>query len=76
MCGIFGSINKNALQDTYTGLSRLEYRGYDSFGYAAITNNQINVVKRLGSVDKSAFDRSLGYQYDAAIGHVRWATNG
>ena len=76
MCGIFGSINTNALQDTYTGLSRLEYRGYDSFGYAAITGGQINVVKRLGPIDKSAFDRSLGYQYDAAIGHVRWATNG
>ena len=76
MCGIFGSINTNAVQDTYTGLSRLEYRGYDSFGYAAITEGRINVVKRLGPIDKSAFDRSLGYQYDAAIGHVRWATNG
>ena len=72
MCGIFGSININALQDTYTGLSRLEYRGYDSFGYAALKDGQVNVVKQLGSVDESAFQG----EYEAAIGHVRWATNG
>ena len=72
MCGIFGSINTNASEDTYTGLSRLEYRGYDSFGYAAIKNGDVNVVRRLGAVDRGAFNKT----YDAVIGHVRWATNG
>ena len=72
MCGIFGSININALQDTYTGLSRLEYRGYDSFGYAALKDGEVTVVKRLGSVDESAFQGGC----ESAIGHVRWATNG
>ena len=72
MCGIFGSINKNALQDTYVGLKRLEYRGYDSFGYAAIKDGNVDVVRRLGSVDRGVFNKT----YDAVIGHVRWATNG
>ena len=76
MCGIFGSINKNALRDTYKGLSRLEYRGYDSFGYAAaLKGDKVDIVKGLGSVDKVAFDR-CDKEYRATIGHVRWATNG
>ena len=85
MCGIFGSINNaepiaphrsespdSSLWDTYIGLSRLEYRGYDSFGYAALKDGEVSVVKRLGSVDESAFHGEC----EAVIGHVRWATNG
>jgi len=85
MCGIFGSINNaepiaphrsespdNSLWDTYIGLSRLEYRGYDSFGYAALKDGKVTVVKQLGSVDESAFHGEC----EAVIGHVRWATNG
>ena len=73
MCGIFGSINTNSIQDTCKGLSRLEYRGYDSFGYAAKMGDDIEVVKGLGSVDKVAFEKD---DVDLCIGHVRWATNG
>ena len=75
MCGIFGSINKNALRDTYRGLSRLEYRGYDSFGYAAaaLKGDKVDVVKGLGSVDRAAFEKEDAH---LCIGHVRWATNG
>ena len=85
MCGIFGSINNaepitphrsespdNSLWDAYIGLSRLEYRGYDSFGYAALKNGEVTVVKQLGSVDESAFHGEC----EKAIGHVRWATHG
>ena len=75
MCGIFGSINTNALEDTYTGLSRLEYRGYDSFGYVALRGDETYVCRQLGTVDQTAF-RAPARQYDAVIGHVRWATNG
>jgi len=83
MCGIFGSINTNALEDTYTGLSRLEYRGYDSFGYAALENiagtlrggaNSVNVYRKLGPLDEKCFSDDV--DYSAVIGHVRWATNG
>ena len=76
MCGIFGSINKNALQDTYVGLKRLEYRGYDSFGYVALRGDEINVCRQLGTVDQAAFRCPYFQEYDAVIGHVRWATNG
>jgi len=72
MCGIFGSINTNSVQDTYTGLSRLEYRGYDSFGYATMSNGNVSVRRQLGSVDRSAFEQEGG----VTIGHVRWATSG
>tara|TARA_Y100000296_G_scaffold21208_1_gene25102 strand:+ start:623 stop:1258 length:636 start_codon:yes stop_codon:yes gene_type:complete len=74
MCGIFGSINKNSLHDTYTGLSRLGYCGYDSFGYAALKKNNVTVRRQLGPLDHSLF--SIAQDYDAAIGHVRWATHG
>ena len=76
MCGIFGSINKNALQDTYVGLKRLEYRGYDSFGYVALRGDEIYVCRQLGTVDQAAFRCPYFQEYDAVIGHVRWATNG
>ena len=76
MCGIFGSINKNALQDTYVGLKRLEYRGYDSFGYVALRGDEAYVCRQLGTVDQTAFHGPYFQEYDAVIGHVRWATNG
>ena len=77
MCGIFGSINKNALRDTYVGLKRLEYRGYDSFGYAALNwhTNFVNVHRKLGPLDEKCFADD-DVDYSAVIGHVRWATNG
>ena len=81
MCGIFGSINSNALADTYAGLKHLEYRGYDSFGYAALEHvpgrgggNYVAVCRKLGALDKAEFGYDL--DYSAVIGHVRWATNG
>ncbi|HIF60890.1 MAG TPA: SIS domain-containing protein [Rhodospirillales bacterium] len=76
MCGIFGSINKNALQDTYVGLKRLEYRGYDSFGYVALQGDEEYVCRQLGVVDKTAFHLPDDPNIDTVIGHVRWATNG
>ena len=75
MCGIFGSINRNALQDTYVGLKRLEYRGYDSFGYVALRGDEEYMCRQLGALDQTAF-HDPEIQYDAVIGHVRWATNG
>lgn len=75
MCGIFGSINKNALRDTYTGLQRLEYRGYDSFGYAALKNGEVSVERQLGPLVEEVFI-SNDSDYEAVVGHVRWATNG
>ena len=72
MCGIFGSISDNALSDIYEGLSRLEYRGYDSFGYVRIDNGKVYTCRHLGPIEKSAFTDEA----ELAVGHVRWATNG
>jgi glucosamine--fructose-6-phosphate aminotransferase (isomerizing) len=74
MCGIFGSISNNALHDTYVGLKRLEYRGYDSFGYIALKDGGADICRRIGSVDETVF--ASNRQYNAVLGHVRWATNG
>ena len=74
MCGIFGSLGTNSLADTYTGLHRLEYRGYDSFGYAALIDGNVEVRRELGELDQRYFIDSK--HYEAVIGHVRWATNG
>ena len=79
MCGIFGSVNKGAMGDTYAGLKKLEYRGYDSFGFMAFNKGCIprgfGVVanKGLGPLDQSLFKDN---NYEAVVGHVRWATNG
>jgi glucosamine--fructose-6-phosphate aminotransferase (isomerizing) len=45
MCGIFGYVGDrtNAAKLVLTGLKSLEYRGYDSWGVAAITKNKIVV---------------------------------
>lgn len=79
MCGIFGSINKGAMGDTYEGLKKLEYRGYDSFGFMAFSKGWIPrgfgvvVNRQLGPLDQSLFKDN---NYRAVVGHVRWATNG
>ena len=49
MCGIVGYIgSKNVTEILMDGLTRLEYRGYDSAGVAVLENGKINVVKAQG----------------------------
>ncbi|HEY1067772.1 MAG TPA: glutamine--fructose-6-phosphate transaminase (isomerizing), partial [Pirellulales bacterium] len=81
MCGIVGYVGPagaQAREFLLEGLYRLEYRGYDSAGLAAIGDDgSLRVVKSAGRIDNLAAklrdepaDGSIG------IGHTRWATHG
>lgn len=78
MCGIVGYIGpRNATPIILAGLKRLEYRGYDSAGIAAIEDRRIEVRKDAGKLsqlidllEKSPLHGTPG------IGHTRWATHG
>jgi glutamine---fructose-6-phosphate transaminase (isomerizing) len=79
MCGIVGYIGeKKAYPVLIKGLSRLEYRGYDSAGVALLENNtKLNVYKRQGKVqDLVAFVEGNSTAGTVGIGHTRWATHG
>ena len=79
MCGIVGYIGPKQAQDVLLhGLSKLEYRGYDSAGIAIYDNGEISVRKSVGRLANLAelvdgSDRMNGSQ---GIGHTRWATHG
>ena len=78
MCGIVGYTGTRPAQGILVeGLSRLEYRGYDSAGVAIQEADKLEVVHRKGKV--SSLDHTLGhfdFQGTCGIGHTRWATHG
>ncbi|ASS73966.1 glutamine--fructose-6-phosphate transaminase (isomerizing) [Tumebacillus algifaecis] len=79
MCGIVGYIGSKQAQDVLLhGLSKLEYRGYDSAGIAIFENGGVSLKKSVGRLANLAElvdgpDRITGSQ---GIGHTRWATHG
>jgi glucosamine--fructose-6-phosphate aminotransferase (isomerizing) len=78
MCGIVGYIGKkDASPVLIAGLSKLEYRGYDSAGVAIFNGEKLEVVKRKGRLKNlsDALDVEPVYG-NAGIGHTRWATHG
>ena len=78
MCGLFGYLGKSpCMPIILDGLSRLEYRGYDSAGIATLRKDQICVTKSKGKVSKlrSLLKEELNSDY-IGIGHTRWATHG
>ncbi|HBF4252843.1 glutamine--fructose-6-phosphate transaminase (isomerizing) [Clostridioides difficile] len=80
MCGIVGYLgSRKAAEVIVEGLSKLEYRGYDSAGVAVNSSNEeeLNIRKFKGrlsvlaeNLEKNPIDGNLG------IGHTRWATHG
>ena len=79
MCGIVGYIGSRQSTDVLLdGLSKLEYRGYDSAGVALCVNDEIRVVKAQGRLAVLA-EKLNGMPPMAShcgIGHTRWATHG
>jgi glutamine---fructose-6-phosphate transaminase (isomerizing) len=52
MCGIIAYVGKREVRPILVdGLSRLEYRGYDSAGIAAMVNGEIEVTKKAGRIN-------------------------
>lgn len=81
MCGIVGYIGyRSAIDVLLNGLTKLEYRGYDSSGIALHNGKHIDTYKAVGKLSnlkdiinpiKSELDKST-----VGIGHIRWATHG
>ena len=79
MCGIAGYIgNQQAAPIVLDGLSRLEYRGYDSAGIAVFDGERIRMAKAAGrlSVLEKLTDSGRALPGFCGIGHTRWATHG
>jgi len=79
MCGIVGYIGEQqAAPILLEGLSKLEYRGYDSAGIAVFNDNKIEVAKAKGrlAVLSEKTENGDNVKGTMGIGHTRWATHG
>ncbi|MDH8679836.1 glutamine--fructose-6-phosphate transaminase (isomerizing) [Fusibacter bizertensis] len=77
MCGIVGYIGtQNAVPYLIEGLSKLEYRGYDSAGIAVNVDNQLQIFKAKGRLKNLESIVDLNLPSVVGIGHTRWATHG
>jgi glucosamine--fructose-6-phosphate aminotransferase (isomerizing) len=81
MCGIIGYVGGRPCRELIlTGLERLEYRGYDSAGFALLAEGRgiaesVRAVGNLSRLRDAAGDGD-GSGATAGLGHTRWATHG
>lgn len=79
MCGIVGYIgDKQVAPILLEGLSKLEYRGYDSAGIAVCNENGICIEKAVGKLENlyNKTENGTTVAGTKGIGHTRWATHG
>ena len=79
MCGIIGYIGKQkALPILLAGIKNLEYRGYDSAGFAVVSNSKVMSKRAVGKI--ASLEAKIYYpeKYFGKVGicHSRWATHG
>lgn len=78
MCGIVGYVGPRPACDVLiNGLTRLEYRGYDSAGVAILNSGGLTLLRRVGKLAnlKDAIAEAPP-EGSVGIGHTRWATHG
>ncbi|MGS0765523.1 glutamine--fructose-6-phosphate transaminase (isomerizing) [Syntrophomonas curvata] len=77
MCGIMGYTGKgNAAPVIIDGLSKLEYRGYDSAGIAVCQEGKLEITKKKGRLADMVTALGELPESPLGIGHTRWATHG
>jgi glucosamine--fructose-6-phosphate aminotransferase (isomerizing) len=78
MCGIVGYVGpRHAKPLLLHGLTRLEYRGYDSAGLAMLEDNGLQYVRAVGNLENLKRVAELnGSHASTGLGHTRWATHG
>ncbi|MDD4387560.1 MAG: glutamine--fructose-6-phosphate transaminase (isomerizing) [Clostridia bacterium] len=80
MCGIIGYVGTKSIDNVLiSGLRKLEYRGYDSAGIAALTKDgKLKVIKSVGKIAnlEERIRKSREEFSKVGIGHTRWATHG
>ncbi|MDR3258466.1 MAG: glutamine--fructose-6-phosphate transaminase (isomerizing) [Fusobacteriaceae bacterium] len=78
MCGIIGYVGgtNKAVEVILDGLTKLEYRGYDSAGIAIIENGKIFIEKKSGKLENLKNVMTTDKEAYVGIGHTRWATHG
>ena len=70
MCGIFGYIGNNAIENTLNGLKNLEYRGYDSAGISFLSSS-FKLNKDIINFKENVFDLNNGFNAIKQCGEIK-----
>lgn len=78
MCGIISYLGDKCTAGklVVAGLKKLEYRGYDSFGFVETVNGKFKTTKKVGKISEFRSSDLKALTSNLALGHTRWATHG